>query len=113
MRDAGVAGPVAGEFSDEGDDVGYLKAPNFFGEMGKELKWGHHSVIGFFVAEVDAVDLLEGVGGEEPTAVLGGADAVLVIEADVPERLEFLMLPRFGISGYIWIVFIEGVIVLI
>ena len=39
LRDAGVSGPVAGDFADEGDGVGYFKAPNFFGKMGEERKW--------------------------------------------------------------------------
>ena len=50
LRDMGVAGPVAGEFADEGDDVDYFEAPNFFGEMSKELERGHHFVVGVFVA---------------------------------------------------------------
>ena len=39
LRDAGASGPVAGDFADEGDGVGYFKAPNFFGKMGEERKW--------------------------------------------------------------------------
>ena len=39
LGDAGVAGPVAREFADEGDSVGYSEAPNFFREMGKEHEW--------------------------------------------------------------------------
>ena len=81
--------------------------------MGKDLEWGHHFLVGVFVAEGGVVDLLEVVENEEPTSVLCGADAVLVIEADVPERLEFLLFPRFGISGDRWIVFVEGCIVLV
>ena len=36
LRDVGVPGSVAGEFSNEGDGVGFFEAPDFFGEMGEE-----------------------------------------------------------------------------
>ena len=57
--------------------------------------------------------LLEGVEDEETASVIGGADAVLVFEAGVPRRLNFLLLPRFGIFGDRWIVFVEGGIFLV
>ena len=43
--------------------------------------------------------LLKGMDDEETASVLGGADAVLVVEAVFTKRLEFLLLPRFGIFG--------------
>ena len=55
LREAGVSVPVAGEFDDDGDDVGYFKAPNFFGEIFKELERGHPFVVGVFIAEGDEV----------------------------------------------------------
>ena len=113
MRDAGVTGPVAREFADEGDNGGFFGPPNFFGKMGEELEWGHHFVVGVFVAEGDVVDLLEDVDNEEPASVLGGMDAVLVVKAGVPERLDFSLFPRFGVSDDQWIVFVEGIIVLV
>ena len=61
MGNLSVAGPVAGEFANERDAVGYFKAPNFFGEMGKELERRHLFVVGVFVAEGDIMDLIEGV----------------------------------------------------
>ena len=76
MRDAGVVGPVAGEFAEEGDEVGYFECPYFFGEMGKEIEQGHHFVVGIFVAEGDVVYLLEGLEYEETASVLGGTYAV-------------------------------------
>ena len=45
--------------------------------------------------------------------MLCGADAVLIIKADVPKRLELLLLPRFGISCYRGVVFGEGGVVLV
>ena len=59
------------------------------------------------------MDLLEGVENEEPTSMIGGADAVLVVKAGVPERLDFSLSPRFGVSGNQWTVFVEGIIVLV
>ena len=57
--------------------------------------------------------LLGVVEGEEMVSVLGGVDAVLVVEAGFPKRLGFSLLPRFGIFGDLWIVFIEGSVVLV
>ena len=42
--------------------------------MGEDLEWGHHFIVGVFVAEGDVVDLLEVVENEEQASVLGGAD---------------------------------------
>ena len=56
---------------------------------------------------------LKGAEDGDPKSVLGDADTVLIIEGGVKERLDFSLLPRFGISGDIWIIFIEGGIVLI
>ena len=50
---------------------------------------------------------------EETASVLGGADAVLVIEEGVPKRLELLLLTCFGLYGDIWVVFVKGGIFLI
>ena len=57
--------------------------------------------------------LFKGVEDEETASVLGGADTVLVVETDFPKRLEFLLIPRFGIFGDLWIIFIEGGVVLV
>ena len=57
--------------------------------------------------------LLEVVEYEETSSVLVGADAVLVLEASVIKSLEFLLLPRFGIFGDRWIIFVEGGVVLV
>ena len=43
--------------------------------------------------------LLEGVEDEETASVLGGADAVLVLEAGVPKLLDILLISHFGIFG--------------
>ena len=45
--------------------------------------------------------------------MLCGADAVLIVEADVPKRLELSLLPRFGLSCDQWVVFVEGGVVLV
>ena len=45
--------------------------------------------------------------------MLCGADAVLIIKADVPKRLEHSLLTRFGISCYRGVVFVEGGVVLV
>ena len=66
--------------------------------MGKELKRRHHFVVGVLIAEGDIVYLLEGAEDEETTSVLSGVDAVLIVEAGVPQRLELSLLPRFGVS---------------
>ena len=39
FRDVGIAGPVAGEFANEGDGIGYFEAPDLFGKMGEEREW--------------------------------------------------------------------------
>ena len=57
--------------------------------------------------------LLEGVEDKEMLSVIGGVDAVLVVEAGFPKCLEFLLLPHFGIFGDRWIVFVEGGLVLV
>ena len=76
--------------------------------MGKELERIHHFVVGVFVAAGDVVYLLKGVKDEETASVLGGADAVLVVKAGVPKRLELPLLPRFGLYGDQWVVFVKG-----
>ena len=40
--------------------------------------------------------------------MLRGADAVLIVEAGVPKRLELSFLPQFGLSLDRWVVFVEG-----
>ena len=50
---------------------------------------------------------------EETAYVLGGAYAVLVIEAGVPKRLDLSLLPCFGLSSDCWVGFFEGGIVLV
>ena len=57
--------------------------------------------------------LLGVVEGEEMVSVLGGVDAVLVVEAGFPKRLGFSLLPRFGIFGDHLIIFVKGGIVLV
>ena len=109
----GVAGPVVGEFGDDCKYVCYFEAPNFSGEMGKELELRQHFVVGVFVAEGGAVYLLKGVKDEETASVLGGVDAVFVVESDVPKCLELLLFPRFGLSGDHWVVFVEGGIIFV
>ena len=44
--------------------------------------------------------------------MLRGADAVLIVEAGVPKRLEISLLPRFGLSHDRWVIFVEGSVVL-
>ena len=66
--------------------------------MGKELERRHHFVVGVFVEEGDKVHFLEGVQDEEMESMLCGANAVLIIKADVSKRLEILLLPSFGLS---------------
>ena len=66
-----------------------------------------------FISEGDVVYLLEGVEDEETASVIGGADVVLVFEAGATKRLDFLLLPHFGIFGDRWIIFVEGRIVLV
>ena len=66
--------------------------------MGEELERRHHFVVGVFVAEGDVVHFLEGVQDEKTASVLRGSDAVLVVEASVPKRLELSLLPRLGLS---------------
>ena len=80
--------------------------------MGEELEQRHHFVVGVFVAEGDAVNFLEGVEDENTASVLHVAGAVLVFEASVPKRLEISLLPRFGILHDLWVVLIEGGVVL-
>ena len=81
--------------------------------MGEELEQRHHFVVGVFVAEGDIVHFLEGVQDEETASVLCGSDAVFIVEAGVPKRLELLLLPRFGLSCDRWVVFFEGGVVLV
>ena len=52
--------------------------------------------------------LLEGVEDEETASGVGGTYAVLIVEAGFPKRMEFSLLPRFGIFGDRWIVLFEG-----
>ena len=66
--------------------------------MGRELEQRHHFIVGVFFAEGDLMYLLEGVKDEETASVICGADAVLVVKAGVPKRLELLLLPCFGVS---------------
>ena len=56
--------------------------------------------------------LLEGVQDEKTASVFHGSDAVLVVEASVPKRLELSLLPRFGLSRDQWVVLVEGGVVL-
>ena len=81
--------------------------------MGEEFERRHHFVVGVFVAEGDVVNFLEVVQDEETESLLPGADAVLIIEADVPKCLELLFLPRFGLSPDRGVVFVEGGVVLV
>ena len=81
--------------------------------MGEDLEQRHHLVVGVLVAEGDVVYLLEDVKDEETAYILGGADAVFVVEVSVPKRLELPLLPRFGLSGDHLVVFVEGGIVLV
>ena len=50
---------------------------------------------------------------EETASVLGGAYAVLVIEAGVPKCPEVSLFPCFGLSSDHWVVFVKGGIVLV
>ena len=52
--------------------------------------------------------LLKGVYNEETAPMLCGADAVLIVEAGVPKRLELSFLPQFGLSRERWVIFVEG-----
>ena len=45
--------------------------------------------------------------------MLCGTDAVLIVKAGVPKRLELLFCPRFGLSRDQWVVFVEGGVVLV
>ena len=45
--------------------------------------------------------------------MLRGADTVLVVKVGVPNRLEILLLPHFGLSRDRWVVFVEGGAVLV
>ena len=56
--------------------------------------------------------LLKVTKDEDTASMLCGADVVLVVEAGVPNRLELPLLPRLGISPDLWVVFVEGGIVL-
>ena len=56
--------------------------------------------------------LLKVTKDEDTASMLRGADVVLVVEAGVPNRLELPLLPRLGISPDLWVVFVEGGIVL-
>ena len=60
----------------------------------EEGKRQHHFVLGVVVAEGDAVHLLGGMEDELTASMLGGADTVLVAEADGPQGLIFAFLPR-------------------
>ena len=55
---------------------------------------------------------LEGTKDKDTASMICGADAVLVVKAGVPNRLELPLLPRLGISPDLWVVFVEGGIVL-
>ena len=57
--------------------------------------------------------LLKRMKDEDTASVLGGADAVLVIEVGVPKHLELLLLTCFGLYGDSWAVFVKGGIFLI
>ena len=81
--------------------------------MGEEIERRHHFVVGVFVAEGDVLHFLEGVQDEETASVLRGSDAVLIVEAGVPKRLDLSLLPRSGLSRDRWFVFIEGGFVLV
>ena len=50
---------------------------------------------------------------EKTESVLCGLDAVLVVEASVPKRLDLLLLPRFGLSHDRWVVLVEGGVILV
>ena len=45
--------------------------------------------------------------------MLRGADAVLVVKAGLPKRLELSLLPCFGISRDQWVIFVEGGVILV
>ena len=81
--------------------------------MGKEIERRHNFVVGVFVAEGDVVYFLEGVQDEETASVICVADTVLIIKAGVPKSLELSLLPRFGLSCYRGVVFVEGGTVLV
>ena len=81
--------------------------------MGEELERRHHFVVGVFVVDGDVMYLLEGVQDEETESLICGADAVSVVNTGAPKRLEFTLIPRFGLSRDRWVVFVEGGIVLV
>ena len=56
---------------------------------------------------------LEGMQDEKTASVLRGTDAVLIIEAGVPNRLELSLIPSFGLSCDQGVVFVEGGVVLV
>ena len=84
-----------------------------FGKMGEEIERRHHFLVGVFVAEGYVVHYPEGVQDEKTASVLRGLNAVLIVKAGVPKRLELLLLPRFGLSRYRWVVFVEGGVILV
>ena len=45
--------------------------------------------------------------------MLRGADAGLIVKADVPKSLEISLPPRFVLSCDRWVVFVEGGVVLV
>ena len=53
--------------------------------------------------------LLKVTKDEDTASMLCGADAVLIVEAGAPKRLELLFLPNFGLSCDQWDVFVKGV----
>ena len=56
---------------------------------------------------------LKGVQDEKTASVVRGSDAVLVVEASVPKRLEISLLPCVSISRDQWVVLVEGGVVLV
>ena len=56
---------------------------------------------------------LKGMQDEKKESMLLGSDAVLVVKAGVPKRLDILLLPRFGLSREQWVVLVEGGVVLV
>ena len=57
--------------------------------------------------------LLEGMEDEDTESMLVGVYAVLVIEAGVTKRLDLSLFPQFGLSGDLWVTFVDGGIVLV
>ena len=56
---------------------------------------------------------LEGMQDEEAASVLRGLDAVLIFESGVPNRLELLLILRFGLSRDRLFIFVQGGVVLV